>query len=393
MAGPSVNAQDAAGQLGIAPSSLAFGPQKGNLGWGPEVPTLVYSDPKEGGNGQYCLNEDKGLVRWRWIPAKFEGNRYPITFSGNEYNELQVQIGASNGTRGDTEIAALLLTTTSGRRVAVRPVISSPIDKQLSNILIPSSLMFGTAQLPGLMPSSIYSMANTTWRFQVKNLSALSNIVSAVVWGRKFKDTQREQLGDIRRVAELMSCQWPYWIGPFNGSDPTMCGPEITLLPGRSVTLRFPAPSSADFLAKWILDDSSCTTGLEPLLVASIQEEDTGRTLVDFPAGISWRDFLACPTVTVTGMPSGGVIRAMSLGSPRGGWTHLMPRNSAWNITFKSNETVGTITLRPALAGWCINAKEPEGRHYSNDAVAKAERVQHARDLGSNPVKLFGDGR
>ena len=385
-------APSAAFEVPVAPNSLAFGPQKGNLGWSPEVPTLLYSDPATGGNGQYCLNEDKALVRWRWIPATFEGNRFPITFSADEYNELQIQIGASAGTRGDTEIAALLMTTTLGRRVAVQPVVSSPVDKQLSNILIPSNLMFGTAQLPGLMPSSIYSMANTTWRFRVKNLVALPNVVSAAVWGRKFKDNEREQVADIRRTAELMNCAWPYWIGPFSQSDPTMTGPEVTLPAGRSVTLRFPAPSSADFLAKWILDDSTSTTGLEPLLVASIQEEDTGRTLIDFPSGISWRDFLACPTVTVAGMPSGGIIRAMSLGSPRGGWTHLIPRTSAWNITFKSNDS-GTITLRPALAGWCLNAKEPEGRHYSNDAAAKAERVQHARDMGSNPVKLFGTGR
>lgn len=377
--------------VGLNPANLASIRPGDSLGWGPEVPTLLYSDPRDGGNGQYCSNADKALVKWRWVPAKFQNRLFPVTFSSGETTDLDVQIGGGSGTRGDTEIGSFLLTTSAGR-VAVRPYVSSPIDKYLSNIPIPSNLMFGTAQLPGMLQSSVYSLANTFWRMTTQNLFAGNNTVSMVLFGRKFTDRGREQWANERRRAELLSVAWPYWIGPQDiSNNATLTGPEVTLTAGSTVTLRFPVPSGQDFLLRHILDDSTSTTGVEPLLTATIVEEDTNRTLIDFPSGIRWRDFLACPTVSVTGFPSGGTIRAFSLGSPKGGWTHLVKRNSALVITFTSSDP-GTITLRPALAGWLLAAQEPGDRHYSNDAAARVERIEQAAAAGANPVRLFGTG-
>lgn len=373
----------------VVPGPRALGP---SLGWSPDVPTLLYSDPDDGGDGSYCLNEDKSLVKWRWIPSTLAGV-FPAVLAANQITDLDVQIGGDGGMKGDTEIAAFMLTSTA--RVAIKPYYSSPIDHYLSNIPIPSALISGTAQLPGLLQSALYAMAKTFGRIMIQDLSGAPNTVSLVQWARKFGDDGRERLGNQRRMAKLLDVAWPFWIGP-DSQNVALRGPEVTLLTGQTVDLRFPAPSNADFLLRWILDDSSSTTGLEPVLTAQITEEDTGRMLIDhLPSGVqglAWRDFLACPTVPVVGFPSGGTIRAFSLGFPRGGWTHLVKRTSAINVRFISGDA-GTITLRPALSGWLINAAEPADRHYSNTAEVTAERAAQAAARGSEPVRFYGEGR
>jgi hypothetical protein len=381
--------------LGDQPATTGGG-QRGapSLAWGPDVPTLLWADPKTGGDGKYCLNADKSLVKWRWMPMQREERLFPTVLAAGEETELGGQIGGGAGSRGDLEVGAFMLTTTANRRVAVRPYVSSPIDKYLSNVLISSNLIFGTAQMPGLLPSPIYSLAKTYWRFTVRNLTALATTVSGVVWGRKFVDRGRELCADQRRRAELLSVVWPYWLGP-QDQTAALSGPEIALPPGGQLEVRFPIPSSFDFLARFILDDSTSTTGLEPVLIAQIAEDDTTRGLVDLTQtrvqGIAWRDFLACPTVTVPGMPSGGVVRAASLGSPRGGWTHLFKRKSAIVVKFFSGDA-GTITLRPAFQGWALAAQEPDGRRYSNDASAIADRARQAAAAGADPVRFFETG-
>ena len=55
----------------LAPLVAGGGP--GTLAAGPDVATLLYSDPKLGGDGGYCFNEDKGLVKWRWTPMTLNG--------------------------------------------------------------------------------------------------------------------------------------------------------------------------------------------------------------------------------------------------------------------------------------------------------------------------------
>jgi hypothetical protein len=363
--------------------------------WAPDVPTLLWSDPKDGGDGSYCLNADKGLVKWRFAPFRFQDRLFPVAMAANEEAEFNLQVGGGAGSRGDYQVGALMLTSTNAQRVAVRPYVASPFDKYLSNVLISANLMFGTAQLPALLPSPIYSLAKTDWRVTVRNLVAAPNTVSAVSWGRKFIDRGRELCADQRRKAELLAHAWPYWIGPQH-MEAAFTGPQVTLLPGAQIDLRFPIPSFADFLARWILDDSTSTTGLEPLLDAQIMEDDTTRGLVDLAGvaglqGLRWRDFMACPTVTIAGFPSGGVIRAASLGFPRGGWTHLFKRRSAIVVRFTSADP-GTITLRTCFQGWLLNAEEPEGRHFSNDAQVIAERVAQARAAGSAPVRFFEEG-
>lgn len=377
----------------ISPAIVSPGPRTlaPSLDWGPEVPTILYDDPKNGGDGSYCLNEDKSLVKWRWIPARLGGS-FPAVLTASQVTELGVEIGGLSGKKGDTEIGGFMLTSTG--RVAIRPFFSSPIDHYLSNIPIPSSLISGTSQLPGLLQSTLYCLAKTFGRVTVQELSGLGNTVSLVYWGRKFIDDGRERWGNQRRLAELLAVALPHWLGP-DSQTASLRGPEVTLAAGGTVELRFPCPSNADFLARWLLDDSTSTTGAEPVLTAQVIEEDTGRMLVDYlPSGVQglrWRDFMACPTVSVAGMPSGGTIRAFSLGFPRGGWTQLVKRTSALVIRFISGD-IGTITLRPAVAGWLLNAREPEDRHYANTAQANAERQAQAQARGSDPVRYYGQG-
>src|SRR5579872_4543379 len=114
----------------VSPSVRTSGPtrQTPNLAWTPDVPTVLYSDPKQSGDGSYVLNEDKTLVSWRWIPAKFQ-HHWPVTIAaGATVDGIVINPGGANGTRGDFEAASLLCTHENGR-MAILPYVTSPIDR------------------------------------------------------------------------------------------------------------------------------------------------------------------------------------------------------------------------------------------------------------------------
>lgn len=368
-----------------------------------DVPLLTYSDPAQGGSGALSVNADKSLVKWQWIAARLNG-QVPISVPSSGTVIANLDVSSQQGQAGDLEVSTLLLNASNGR-VGVRPYVNAgTVNHFLSNVNICDRLMFGTAQLPGLLGQSIYCLPKTSWQFTLQDLSGGTNSVTAAVFGRRFTDRNREALGNARRRLELLQWMHPYWLGPEDPTSLARSGPEVSLAANRQVTLTFPIPSSADFLCRWILDDSSSTSGNEPSLYAQVSENYSGRGLVDLPGvvgpsstleGIHWRDFIACPSVAVTGFPgSSNVVRAAGVGSPRGGWTHLFPRNTQVSIKFTSLDA-GTITLRVALVGWLIYAKEM-GRQLSADFQAAQSREAQARALmrqfGGGPINLFGGG-
>lgn len=341
--------------------------------FGEDIAALLYSDPGKGGDGSYHINPDKQSVKWQWQTGQIAG-QYPFTLTANQQTRFTIRINPEEGMRGDTELCAMMLT--SSDRVALLPYIPI-LDKYLANTLIPSSLMCGTAQLQALWPQSVYSLPSTLWQFDIKELGGVSNTVSPVLFGRRFLDRGKERLVDQRRVALFSKFMHPYWLGPTSAWNntanaqiavtPTVSIPAGNVTP-QSVTVTFTVPSTADFDCRAILDDSTSGASGEPnALTAFITEGGSARGLVDAPPGtngLSWRDFIASPTVAVTGFPSGGGalitggIRAASMPSPAGGWSHLFKRGTDIQVTFVSTDA-SVITLRTCFAGILIYANEP----------------------------------
>lgn len=345
-----------------------------------DVPTLLHSDPARGGDGSISLNPKKGLVKWNWIAAELNGV-CPFVVAANQTEVASLAVESQSG-QGDFEASTLLWQSTG--RTAVQPYVNTAVvNRYLSNGLISDRLIFGTAQLPMLLPQSIYCLPKSSWQFRIQDLSGLSNTIQPVVFGRRFIDRQQTRA----RRADFLNQMHPYWIGPQDPANIAQSGPEIALAANGTVQLTFQIPSSADFLCKFVLDDSTSASGVEPLLYGDIVENYTKRSLTDVSTigstitgstnlGLQWRNFMACPTVSVTGFP-GGVIRAASIGSPRGGYTHLFPRNSQVVIKFTSLDAA-IITLRVALFGWLIYGKEPGNRHFSDDYAAEVDREAQA---------------
>lgn len=335
---------------GAPTSCLARGtPQNAS----PDVASVLYADPAKGGDGSYHVNGEKENIQWRWRYAQFAQGGLSTTLpaNGNE-RDLIVDLGAQ-GVSGDSEIAYFWARESgANRRFAVRPQVGPPLNQYLSNVFISSNLVFGTAQLPGYLPSPIYAYLNSDVIFKTQSLGGVAETVEAGVFCRTW--VGKDDFESRRAAHETPYV--PMWIGPESKMNPTLSGPEVSIPPGGTVVLRFPAPYDADFILAWILDDSTSTTGSEPSMSALIRDEASREQLIDLPQGLDWRTFLACPTVTVTGMPTGGVVRAMSLKSPKGGWTHRIPRTSSLEVTITSTDA-GTITFRAALLGWAIKTQ------------------------------------
>ena len=338
--------------------------------FGEDIATLLYDDPAHGGDGSYVISPEKASVKWQWQTGQIAG-QFPFVLTGNQQAKFTVRINPEEGMRGDTEIIGMMSTQTG--RFGLLPYIPI-LDKYLANALIPSSLMCGTAQLPALWPQSVYCLPSTLWQFDVRDLSGSSNTISPVLFGRRFLDRGKERLTDLRRVALFSKFMHPYWLGPTSAYNETSSvavsvNPTVTIPAGATVTVRFAVPSTADFDCRYILDDSTAGASTEPDdLFAFITEGGSARGLVDAPPGsngLSWRKFLASPTVPVTGFPSGGGvlatggIRAASLPSPAGGWSHLFKRGTDIEVKFRSTESSNDITLRTAFVGTLIYATEP----------------------------------
>lgn len=325
----------------------------------PDEPAIVYSDPAKGGDGSFSVDGKKDLAQFRWRAAQLNQGGVNIALpgpaGGNPGQQVNpsIDLGAQDGIRGDSEIAYFFGRETSGNfRFGVKPQIGPPINMYLSNVFISSELVFGTSQLPGYLASPLYAWLNSEIDLNAISLASSPGALTAQMGAfcRAWNDSKEQR--DARRAAHD-GCYIPLWSGPEMKMNPALTGPEITIAPGATVRLRFPAPYDFDFLAAWILDDSTSTTGLEPQLNAIPRDERSRDNLVDDPAGISWRDFIACPCVNVAGMPNGGNIRAMSLKSPKGGITHRIPAGSALEVDLVSSDA-GTITARVALHGWSV---------------------------------------
>jgi hypothetical protein len=327
-----------------------------------DVPALDYDEE----SGVFAISPAKAGVKWAWQPGRLN-NTFPAVLTPNQATDINVKTTPEDGNRGDTEVIAFLLTSTG--RVAIQPYVPV-LDKQLSNVPLSSSLMFGTSQLPALLAQTLYSYPSVDWTLAVRDLTGVANTISPVLFGRRFVDRKRAREDDLRQAQLISRFMHAYWIGPstgFTGAGVLVPGgPEVALAPGGTVTLEYPVPGDAAFDCRWILDDSTSTTGLEPLLTAQIFEGDRGSPLNDVP--MSWRDFLASPTtLAVAGAPSGGFFRAASLPSPGGCWSHLFERATKIRVTFVSTDA-GTITLRTAFAGTAIYVSEPVATQVRSQA-------------------------
>lgn len=374
--------------------------------FGGDVPALLYSDPRKGGDGKTRINPDKLHAKWGWIAATLN-NQFPITVGANATVNANLTVGdQASSLQGDFEASTLLLQSTA--RLAVTAEVRTPtFQRILSNINIPSNLMFGTSQFPGLLPMSIFCLPKSAWFFTLQDLSGSTNTVSPVIFGRRYDECSEEFTAQLHRRAEFLRWIHPYWIGPRDPSTAGLTGPEITIPAGnvtpQSRTLTFQIPSSAGFLMTALLDDSTAVGGAEPVIVAQFTENVSGRALANLPAqstaagggmlGIDW-NLMACPTATVTGIV-GGAIRAASLLSPQGGYTHLIPRNTQVTIKYTSFDA-NIITLRPALFGYLVYAEEAPERKMSRDFAANTERRVQAdewlRRMGLTSASIFEEG-
>lgn len=365
--------------------------------FGGDVPTLLYSDPRRGGDGRVRINPDKERVSWNWIAASLNGV-HPFTIPTTATRIANLTIDAQGDRKAGEFEASTLLMTSSVSRVAVTPTIYTPtLTRQLSNVNIESTLMFGTSQLPGLLPQSIFCMPKTSWRFLIQNLGEQTS-VAPVVFGRRFDECGQAFREKLHRRAEMLQYCYPFWIGPQNPGDNNYTGPEFNLAPGQQAVVTFPVDSNGDFLMLAMLDGSTYTDGSgagSVQVTADVTENVTKRSFINLPSegtnlGLDWVQQLACPTVSVTGFPAGGLIRAFSLRSPRGCWGTLVPRNTQVVIRFRSAESANTITLRVALFGYMIQAQQPPDRHTSNDGAALREREIQAREF-LNALGVSGD--
>ena len=368
--------------------------------YGGDIPTLLYSAPELGGDGKTRLNPDKLLAKWRWIAATF-GNDNTVAIPASATRTLMLEVKAS-GDRDQGDFEAVNILTRSAdasnvsRRMAIRPYVNTPTcNRYLSNLAVPSTLISGVAQLPGVLRMGVYCLPKTSWQFETTNLDA-SNAITAqiVLHGRQFASCSPCASEKLRRRA--MHLQWfhPYWIVPKDPTDDRYNGPEITLGVSTSQEITFPIPSDADFLMVGMLDDSSASDGNAPEMVAQVRQNDTQKGLVDLsgavPAGvaggasnqlgINWQNFLAIPSATVTGM-SAGRVAAYSLAPSMAGITHLVPRNTQVVVRFTNLSASNTVTLRPALFGLLVYGRQPEGRDFSADGAAHRERIEQGEEF------------
>ncbi len=318
-----------------------------------DEPALLYDDQ----TGEYVCSPFKSSVKFSWQPARLN-NVFAPALTANQKADFSVRVTPEDGGKGDVEVAALMLNSTG--RCAVQPYVPG-LDKFLSNVPVSSALMFGTAQLPALLPQTIYGFPSVDWTLTIQDLTGSANTVSAVLFGRRFCDRNQQRLEDPRQAMLLQKFMHPYWLGPSTAFLSTGAGvpggPEVTLAAGATITLEFTVNGDVAFNCFSILDDSSSTTGVEPVLTAQIFPGENAAPLNDVP--MSWRDFLASPTVAVTGFPgTGNIVRAASLPSPAGCWTNLFERSTKVRVVFTSGDA-GTITLRCAFAGVLIYASEP----------------------------------
>ena len=328
--------------------------------FGEDVPTLLWDTQSK----TYFINPEKTSVKWEYETGQLN-NVFPFNVAANSQVKFTVRINPETGLRGDTEIGAAMLTSTG--RCAVQ-IFVPLLNKYLSNNLISTNLMFGTAQLQAMLAQTIYSLPSFDWSVDCLDLSGVQNTISPVWFARRFVDSGTSRIQASRRAVGMSRFMHAYWLGPttaFNNTSnsPIPVAPTI-VIPGNSTcTFTYSVPSDAYFDWKWTLDDSDLGgAAVGSVLTAQITEGGSGRSLVDVPQGnngISWQDFLATPTSAVAGFPSGGGalvtggVRAASLPSPTGCWSHLLSPGCDLTIVF-ANASSTAVNSRTALAGVAI---------------------------------------
>ncbi len=316
-----------------------------------------YLNPRDP-QGDFVISAEKAGVRWNWSTGRVSNN-FPIALTAGQQLDASVSVQATGSMRGDLEFAAMMLTATG--RVATQ--IKVPyLQRELSNVLVSANLMWGNAQLPALMAQTLLSLPTAAWTVKMKDLSNSANTVSPVFWGRRFTDRAKERLDQVRRAMLFSQFMHPYIIGPtmgvITGGGALAGGPEVVISAGQTATLRFDL-GGCDYDWRWIMDDSTQADGLEPNLTAQILIGDAATPLMDTP--ISWRDFVAAPTVSVIGMKQiAGIahgIAAASCPSPGTCWSMLVRRGTKLQIAFtNTNVAPNNITLRPGLGGIALYA-------------------------------------
>jgi len=312
-----------------------------------DIPALVCAP-----DGSTCVNPEKGLVKWFWLRAIGPNNSFPVTFQGNESNMLTITIPAEENLRGDFEIAQLLATST-GRFTT--QIMQATINRQFSNAPIPNNHVFGTTVFPGILAETFYAQPTTTLQVQVVNLLSVPNVISMVAVGRRFLDWGNERRADERRRQFYSKRTHPYWLTNNQG--------VLALAANGSASLLMTVPSSADFLAKFILDDSDGTYNIQ------VFEGLSSRALMDGP--INAQNFFASPTLVVPGFPQNLLRSSMSPGRIRN-WSHLFKRSSI--IQCQITDTSGLPNnIRLSLHGLLIYYNEPGGERLTiNESVTNA---------------------
>jgi hypothetical protein len=318
----------------------------------------AYLNPRDP-QGDFVVSAEKAGVRWNWSTGRVSNN-FPIQLTAGQQLDASVAVQATGSMRGDLEFAAMLLTATG--RVSTK--IKVPyLTRELSNVPVSANLMWGNAQLPALMAQTLLSLPTAAWTVAIKDLSNAPNTVSPVFWGRRFTDRAKERLDQVRRAMLFSQFMHPYVIGPtmgvITGGGAVPGGPEVVIANGQTITCRFDL-GGCDYDWRWIMDDSTQADGLEPNLLAQILIGDAATPLMDTP--ISWRDFVAAPTVSVIGMKQiAGIahgIAAASCPSPGTCWSMLVRRGTKLQVAFTNTNTgaPNPITLRPGLGGIALYA-------------------------------------
>lgn len=334
--------------------------------FGEDVPTLLFDEQ----TGEYFVNPAKTNVKWQWIPAQV-GTQFPFTLAANARQKFRVPINAESGGRGAKEIFGAIFTTDSGRIAAQ---ITIPVlNKTLSNGLVPTSLMSGTAQLPGLWPMSVYAQPTYDWTLDVQEIQGTASVVSPVFFGRTFLDPTP---GEIEKCAARNSqFMHPFWLVPTTAFDNTAGtaispNPTVTIPALSTVTATFTMTSDAYLDVMGIVDDSSVGLSTEPnqLFVSAMIVGGSGRNILNVPRGSNgyvYRNFVASPTVGVSGFPTnggsqelGGVRGFSSGGFPSNGQTFLLEPGASIDVVFVNTDD-DAVVLRTAFFGNAIYAGPP----------------------------------
>jgi hypothetical protein len=303
--------------------------------------------------GRICVNADKGFVKWFWLVGIGPSNSFPTTFAQDETNIINFVVPAEENLRGDFEVAHILSTST-GRFSS--DLFNAVVNKKYQNAPISNNLQWGNSSLMGELAETIYVAPTTVIQNTVTNLHTTTNTIRQVMVGRRFLDYGRERMGEQRRNKAYAKRTHIYWMGPDQGA-------QVTLTSGQTLDIIMTVPSSADFLARYLMDDSTGAYNIQ------VFEGLSGRAIISQP--IPARDFFASPTLTVAGL-QGNTWRASGSPARIRDWTHLFKR-SAQIILRVTDTSLATNVIRFAMGGQLIYYNEPNGENLTvNESVTNA---------------------